>query len=219
MRLKASVLAAAIAYATMAAGSATIVGAQDTDLPAAIALGPGSVLWIEGKSNLHDFENRSTAMTVKFARRPGTSVPKTAEELEAFLRASGVRSLDVEVPVQSLRSSKASLDKNLWKDLRADSFPAIRFHLSHYTVDSKASKSDTIAIRADGNLTVAGRARPVSLAGRAHRADRGVWLEGAQTLRMTDFGIKPRTMMLGTLRVKDELSVHYKLLLVPGGSK
>ena len=67
-------------------------------------------------------------------------------------------------------------------------------------------------------LTVAGRERPVTLAARACGGDQGLWLEGRETLRMTDFGIKPRTMMLGSLRVKDQIIVRYRMLLVPGNN-
>jgi hypothetical protein len=65
---------------------------------------------------------------------------------------------------------------------------------------------------------VAGRERPVALIARAYIADQGLWLAGRETLLMTDFGIKPRKMMLGTLRVKDQIVVNYRLLLVPGKS-
>jgi hypothetical protein len=60
-----------------------------------------------------------------------------------------------------------------------------------------------------------GRERPVTLEARAIRNGSGVWLEGSRGLRMTDYGIKPPTMMLGTLRVGDSITVRYRLLLVP----
>ena len=219
MRHRTAVIALVLASAALIAIQGARVTAQNADLPAAIELGPGSVLWLEGKSNLHGFESKSSKVTVKFTRDPGTKAPSTAAELEALLRASGVRNLSVDVPVKSLHSDKEALDKNLWKDLRSDDYPAIQFHLNRYTLTSKESRGDTMDIRAEGSLTVAGREQPVTLAGRAYRSDHGVWLDGTQPLRMTEFGIKPRTMMLGTLRVKDEVAVHYRLLLVPGDSK
>jgi polyisoprenoid-binding protein YceI len=176
-------------------------------------------LWIEGKSNVHDFESRTTTVVVRIKRDSSASAPTTAAELEALVRGSHVHSLDVEVPVTSLHSGKAGLDKNLWQDLRAQANPAIRFHLTKYTVSARAAqrdtKSDTIAISAEGTLRIAGRERPVTLNARAYRSDSGLWIDGSQELQMTDFGIKPRAMMLGTLRVKDEVVVHYHLLLMP----
>jgi hypothetical protein len=32
---------------------------------------------------------------------------------------------------------------------------------------------------------------------------------------MSDYGIKPPTMMMGTIRVGDKVTVRYRLLLVP----
>lgn len=219
MRIRGASIAAAVACMTvLAALWVPPTTAQNPELPATITLGPGSALWLEGKSNLRGFESRTTKVSVKFTRDPNTSAPSTPKELAAFLRASGVRNLQVEVPVTSLRSSKAGLDKHLWRDLRADNHPAVTFHLTDYTVTPVESKGDTIVIKAEGVLRVAGRERPVTLTARAYRADHGLWLEGSQTLRMTDFGIKPRTMMLGTLRVKDQIVVRYRLLLVPGNN-
>ena len=152
MKLKAVLMAIAFACAAIEAVLVTVVVAQNAVPPAAIALGPGSVLWLEGKSNLHDFESRSTAVKVSFGLAPGTVVPTTVAQLEALLRASGVHGLDVEVPVTSLRSSKEGLDKNLWKDLRGDEYPAIQFHLNHYTLGSKESKIDHIVHHGSSNL-------------------------------------------------------------------
>ena len=216
MRIKEAQIAAALACtALLAALFIPPSTAQDAQ-PATISLGPGSALWLEGKSNLHDFESRTTKISVKFTADPNTSVPSTLEGLAGFLL--GVRSLDVEVPVTALRSSKAALDKNLWQDLRADKHPTVTFHLTANTVTPVQPGGDTLVIKADGVLTVAGRERPVALTARAYGADQGIWLEGRETLRMTDFGIKPRTMMLGTLRVKDQIVVRYRLLIVPGKS-
>lgn len=217
MRIRGAWIAAIWAcVALLAAPWVAPTAADGTEVPASIKLGPGSTLWLQGKSNMHDFESRTTTVSVTFTRDANTAAPSTADELATFLRASGVRSLDVEVPVKSLRSSKAGLDKNLWQDLRADQHPAITFHLTGYTVTSLESNSDTIAIKADGLLTVAGHERPITLTSRAYRSEEGLWLEGSEKLLMTEFGIKPRTMMLGTLRVKDPIVVRYRLLLVPG---
>ena len=188
-------------------------------LPGGIVIGPGSTLWLEGKSNVHDFESRSTTLAASFTRVPGTKLPTTAAQVEAVLRASGVQGLELTLPARSLHSKRDGLDKYLWQDLRADQFPSIGFHLSRYTVAPRAARSDTIELRAEGTLTVAGRARPVAVAGRAYRSPRGVWLEGTHGLLMTEYGIKPRRMMLGSLRVKDRIVVHFRLLLVPGGMK
>jgi len=212
--LTASSIALAMVLVTMTA-RATTTGNPGPH--AGIKLGPGSSVWLEGKSNLHEFESRTSTVEARFTRNDADSAPASPAELLRFVHASGVRSLDVEVPTKSLHSSKDGLDKNLWHDLLAEKYPAIQFHLSQYSVTPQDAGRDTLAIRAEGTLVIAGRERPATLTARAYRGDNGLWVEGSYSLRMTEFGIKPRTMMLGTLRVKDEVVVHYRLLLVPGG--
>ena len=207
-----SAVISAIVLGALPIGAAS----PDAEPSANVGLGAGSTLWVEGRSNLHEFEARTSVATVHVSRDPGQAAPANAAELAAFVKANGVKSLDVEVPVTSLHSGKNGLDKNMWQDLRAAEAPAIRFHLEHYQLAAPAG--DTLGIQAEGTLSIAGKERPVSLAARVIRADSGLRLEGSQELRMTDFGIKPRTMMLGTLRVQDRVTVHYRFVLVPAAA-
>jgi len=177
-------------------------------LTAGTGLGPGSALWLDGTSNVHDFQARSTAVVAKL-----TGVPPGTAGLEAHVRAGGPVQLEVEVPTTSLRSAKSALEKNMWKDLRADEFPAITFRLSEYRVQPSATTGDTLSLTMLGTLRIAGQERPVQLLARAHRTAAGLWVEGTHALRMSDYGIKPRTMMMGTLRVRDAITVGYRLLL------
>ncbi len=217
MRFRRGAIATAVACAS--AFMFTGVAAQASPAtPAGIGLGPGSTLWLQGSSNLHEFEARTTAVTVKLTGDPAQHAPSTPAEIESYLRASGVRGLEVDVPTTSLHSGKTGLDKNMWKDLRADQYPAIQFHLTHYTVTPHEGSGDTLVARVEGALRIAGKECPVALSVKGHRGDGGLWFEGSHALRMTDFGIKPRTMMLGTLRVRDDVTVHFRLLLVPAVS-
>ena len=186
-------------------------------VPVPVSLGPESVLWLEGKSNVHDYEGRTHDLTISFVRDSAARQPADLDDFEKLVRLSGIRGVDVHVPVRSLRSGKAGLDKNLWKALKADEHPAIRFHLASYTIVPNPAAGDTLVIRATGLLEVAGNERPDTLDARAYPNGNGLWLVGSEALRMSDFGIRPPTMMLGTLRVADPIIVRYRLLLVPKG--
>jgi len=183
--------------------------------PLATSLGSGSVLWLEGKSTLHDFESKTSQSTLALTRDPAAAVPTDVAGFESLIRSSGVRSLDLEVPVLTLKSEKSGLDKNLWKTLKSDEHPAIRFHLVQYTLEPAGAAGDTLQIHARGTLDIAGVQRPDTLDARVYRAPQGIWLEGSEPLLMSDFGIKPPTMMLGTVKVADRIVVHYRLLMVP----
>ncbi|MEO7868961.1 MAG: hypothetical protein ABIU54_15090, partial [Candidatus Eisenbacteria bacterium] len=80
------------------------IQAQGLPSPVSIRLGTGSALWIEGKSNLHDFESRTTTVTVKLTRGATVPAPATPADLESLVRGSFARGLEVEVPVMSLHS-------------------------------------------------------------------------------------------------------------------
>jgi hypothetical protein len=206
-----SAIAVVLVLLTLAAPLAR--AANGTPVP--VKLGPGSELVIEGKSTVHDFECRSREVSVQVAREPGAAAPADAAALLELMRAGKVASVKVSVPVQSLKSEKSGLDKNLRKTMRADEHPTVTFALGSYTV--KSAVADTLAIEAQGTLTITGQSRPVTLEGRAFRAAEGVWLEGSEPVRMTEYGIKPPVMMLGTLKVKDLVTVRYRLLLVLAG--
>lgn len=179
-----------------------------------VALGNGSTLWLEGTSTLHDFESRTSALTVTLTAEGDAAHPADVDALVKSIRASAVHGVRVEVPVRSLRSGKDGLDKNLWRDLLADAHPTIVFGLGRYTVQP-IETGDTLAIHAEGTLELAGHSRPIALEARAWRSADGMWLVGSETLLMSDYGIHPPTMMLGTLKVADRITVHYRLLLAP----
>ncbi len=182
-----------------------------------VVLGVGSELTIEGTSTLHPWSSRTDSLRLVFRLAPGTARPADARGLEALVRAQGVRGLVVDVPVRSLRSAKEPrLDKNLWKTMRADEFPTVQFELSSYALDPTRAGSDTLAVHAQGTLAIRGRVQRVELDARVHAGVGGSWLVGSKELLMSDYGIRPPTMMMGTLRVGNRIQVHYRLLLVPG---
>jgi hypothetical protein len=208
-------MGAAVLALAFACVAATAVGTEQDRAPVPVTLGAGSRLWLEGTSTMHDYESGTSQVTVRLHRDAAAAAPQDVAGLDAAIRSGQVRGVEVEVPVLSLKSKKSGLDKNLWKALQAEQHPSIRFRLEHYTIATTSSSSDTLRIRAEGTLQVAGVSRPDTLDARAYRHTDGVWLEGSEPLLMSDFGIRPPTMMMGTLRVKDRVVVRYRLLLRP----
>jgi|KBSSwiStaDraftv2_1062776.scaffolds.fasta_scaffold189977_3 hypothetical protein len=190
---------------------AVIAAAEDT--PVKVTLGPKSTLWLEGTSTMHDYESTAGEIRVTMVRDAAKAAPANVGDLEALIRSSGITRVDVEIPVQKMKSKKDGLDKNMYKSLKATENPVIRCQLTKYTVSP--ANGDTLDLRAEGTLEIAGSKRPVTLAARAWRSASGLWIAGSQPLKMTEFGIKPPTMMMGTLKVSDKVTVHYRLLLVP----
>jgi hypothetical protein len=208
----------ALLVASLVAGPALLaMGTWAADAPMApakVGLGAESVLWLEGTSNVHDFESRTQTLKLTLTRDGATVDPANAAALDQMIRANGVRGLDLDIPLATMHSGKAGLDKNMLKALKADQNPSIKFHLAHYTLGTAVA--DTTPVTAEGTLSVAGKERPVSVKGRLIRTAQGEWLEGSHSLLMTEYDVKPPTMMLGALRVNDRILVRYRLLLTSG---
>jgi len=181
---------------------------------AAVSLGSGSELWLEGTSTLHDYECRTSKVEAKFLRDATPADPADVAALDAWLRAGGLKGLDLVVPVTTMRSGKDGLDKNMFKTLRTTEFPNIRFQMSASQFGT--ARGDTLPVSATGILTITGQQRTVTVKGHIVRAETGVWLEGSHPMKMTDFAIKPPKLMMGTIKVHDPIVVRYRLLLVPG---
>jgi hypothetical protein len=215
MRSRFQRLAAAIVVALLLAPLAGHAAAPDSaSTVPAVHLGAGSSLWIEGTSTMHDFTCRSKEVVFALEQDPGTPRPTNAGELMRLIRSGAVRAVAVQVPVVTLHSEKEGLDKNLRKAMSADRYPDVTFRLEHHEIAPGAT-GDTTAIHAKGALKICAQERPIELAARAYPGEGGVWLEGSESLLMSDYGIKPPTMMMGTIRVGDRVTVRYRLLLVP----
>ena len=208
----------ALLMASLVAGPALLAAGGWADAaPAAranVALGSESVLWLEGTSNVHDFESRTQTLTFTLTCDGAATDPTDAAGLDQLIRANNVRGLDLEIPLATMRSGKPGLDKNMLKALRADANPNIKFHLARYTLG--AAVADTTPVTAEGTLSIAGKERPVTVVGRLVHTAKGEWLEGSHALLMTQYDVKPPTMMLGALRVNDKILVRYRLLLTAG---
>jgi polyisoprenoid-binding protein YceI len=162
-----------------------------------IVLGPGSVLWLEGDSTLHAYS--STATEVRVSGK--------------WKEALGAEQFELEVPVRGLKSGKAKLDENMYEALNAGAHPVIRFELGDVRV------GEDMALQALGTLSLAGVRRPVELHAKGIRRDGSLRVRGSKTLLMTDFGVNPPVMMLGTLRTRDKVTVHFDIFLEEGENK
>jgi len=197
--------AAALALALLATPA---LAAAPGPLP--VKLAEGSWLKLEGKSNVHNFHSEAGELQVALS---GDAAPASPAALDSLIRTGGVTSLDLSIPVVKMHSGKDGLDKNMQKALKADQAPAIKFHLTHYQAAPFAAGGDSLDVRADGTLEVAGVTKDVQLVAVERRTANAIEITGTKPLLMTDFGVKPPTMMMGALRTEDGVVIHYRLLL------
>lgn len=173
-----------------------------------LAVGPDSKLWVEGGSNLHGWSCKASSMDAAI------------DVDEAFLKSTTVtptllKKVTVKVPVRSLKCGHGGMDNNLYKALKADDAAEINYILATFNVVEGAT-ADSFTVKTVGALTIAGTEKSVNMDVSAARLpDGGVKAEGELPLLMTDFGVKPPTALLGTLRTDNKVTVKFSLLVGP----
>ena len=179
-----------------------------------LVLRPESKLWLDGKSTVHAYTSKATKLEATIEHDPTAwaNGPMNGEALEKLVRAKGVKSVDVVVPVAAMRSGKDGLDRNMQKALLATKHPDIHFVLSSYEAKDGAAAGDLL-IDAKGTVTVAGVARDIAMTMKGVRAGDAIRLTSDVPLLMSWFKVKPPTMMMGSLRTADQVIVHFDLVM------
>jgi len=201
----------ALILAALATSAATAFAADPV-----VVVQSGSKLWLTGKSSMHAYHSTASkfdAVIRHDALAWNPSLPR-GEAIETLVRGKGVKAIDVTVPVTAMKSGKDGLDKNMYKALIATKHPEIRYVLSDYEVSD--GKAGDLAIDAKGKVTVAGVEQDVRISVSATREGDTVRLKGSVPLLMTQFGIKPPTMMMGALKTANEVVIHFDLIVGSG---
>jgi polyisoprenoid-binding protein YceI len=189
------------------AAVATTAGAQTTD-GVRLVLGPQSELTFEGTSTMHAFHCKTTKLDVT------VNVDPTYMEARLSKLNRPLKTVDVVIPVKSLSCGNSGLEKNMFKTLKADQYPEIRYQLSTYQI--AGATDDGATLQAIGTLTVAGQQKTIEMLVKTNRgADGSATATGTQAVLMTDFGIKPPVFMLGTLKTGNKITVSFKLNMTP----
>jgi polyisoprenoid-binding protein YceI len=182
----------------------TIAGAASAQ-SIRLAVNPDSKLWIEGGSNLHGWSCKASA------------IDATVDVDEAFLKSTSptlLKKVQVKVPVRNLKCGHGGMDNNLYKALKANDAPDISYVLGSFDVVPAAG--DAFTVKSVGTLTIAGTEKTVNMDVSATKlADGSIRADGELPLLMTDFGVKPPTAMLGTLRTDNKVTVKFSLLVGP----
>jgi len=139
---------------------------------------------------------RSWQAAVRWAGGKPTGVELTADvdSLEVLSGAGGLTPLAG--PERGIARS------NALKSLDAKKFPQIRF-----SADDVAETDE--GYRLTGNVEIHGTSRPQSVDVKVEGRDEAFALSAQVKVRQTDFGIKPFSLLLGSLKVADEVTIGF----------
>ena len=159
---------------------------------------------IHGSSNIGGFSATTTDVDVmKLSLAPGVSglnaaAPGAVEAFEIVIRAA------------SLSSPIAGLDPDLHQALKVSEYPDIMFRLLRLAAKPAAAAG---TLRAVGVLEIAGVEQEIAFDLRSAVTGATLTISGDVPLVMTDFGIAPRTSMLGLVKADTRIVVKFDTIM------
>lgn len=153
-----------------------------------------SDITINGETNVkHDFTIKATQVNGKIT--VADNLPKT---------------LTVEIPVSSLISGERLMDKKTHEAFDEPKNPTIKFNMTE--VNSIQVNGENIAVTVTGDLTLRWATKKVTLKADGKVTSPGVYtFQGVLPIKMSDYGMKAPTAMMGTLKTKDQVTVNYNV--------
>ena len=170
-----------------------------------IDMQPESRLWIAGTSTVRSFQCQATAFDAKIESAPNGAVAAVLAGDKA------VSSVTVTVPVEKLDCKNGTMNEHMRKALKASQNPTIVFKVDTYEL---TRGNDVVDVTLNGTLTIGGTEKPVTINAQAKPGENGTLLvSGTREVRMTEFGLKPPTLMLGTMKVDERVKVGFDIVL------
>ena len=167
---------------------------------APLTFASGGTVSIEGSSNVHRLWTCTAAQVT--GAGDGVLTATTLTSLSA---------LTVTVPVAQIDCGNGTMSGKLRTALLAPTAPTVRFVLSSATLGALRNARSTVT--AQGQLTVAGQTRPVQITAQGQPVGGRFRVTGSVPLLMTQFGIRPPTAMMGTMRTRDAVTVRFDVTL------
>lgn len=159
---------------------------------------PQSRIWVDGTSTIHDWTCEVGAVTADI------SAPDGFADLSKAV---------ITVKSDALECKNGTMNKKALEALDAKKHPTITYTASANKVTTSGAD---ISIETTGRLEVAGQANTVNakVTGKT-QSDGSIRFTGTLPIKMSDYGIKPPTAMLGTMKTGDDVKVRFDIIVKP----
>lgn len=161
-----------------------------------------SQLTIEASTNVNDF-------TCKFEYSNGTDTLRYIDHRSTReLRFTRGR---ITVPIRRFNCGARPISKDFWKALKSETHPNLE--IIFVSLQDLAFKGES-SINGVVDITLAGCTTRYTICYQAAVKPNGnVFLEGAHTVKLSDFGMVAPQKMKGLIKVKERLKVKFNLVL------
>jgi polyisoprenoid-binding protein YceI len=169
-----------------------------------LVLQPQSRLWIDGTSTVRSFSCKANEVNAVVEANGPNAIP------QLLTGDKGVKSVRVTVPAESLDCSNGTMNEHMRKAIKLSEHKSIEFRLTDYDVTRGAEGvSGTI----NGTLLLGGVTKPITMKAEGKEEGGMLHITGVYDLKMTEYGLKPPTLMFGRIKVGETVKVKYDLLL------
>jgi len=190
------------ALAALFAAPLTLGGSPTADT---LTLQPQSRLWVDGTSTVRSFQCKAAVLEADVEATDANAVAGVLAGEKA------VRRVEVRVPAARLDCANGTMNEHMLKAIKAKEHGQIVFRVASYDV---TRGGDGVQGTLTGTLTLGGVQKPVSVTATGREAGTGTLrVVGAHELKMSDYGLRAPTLMLGTMKVGDRVKVGFDLLL------
>jgi polyisoprenoid-binding protein YceI len=173
-------------------------------LAPAISIADGSKVWVTGTSTVRGWRCETAQVTGSAQGAASTAIADLGAVSEAGMSLT----------VASLDCKNGTMNNHMRNALKAAEAPAIRLRAGDVSVTPSGDAEG--AVRLTGPLTIAGQDRPVTVDGTLVRAPSGeLRFRGSKQLNMTEWGVRPPSLMMGTMRVNPNVTVGFDVVLRP----
>ena len=169
-----------------------------------LTLAPQSRLWFDGTSTVRAFTCKAGVLEADVTTTTPAAVSAVANGQKA------ISAVVVRVPAARLDCDNGKMNEHMMKALKAAEFPMITYKVVTYEL---VPVDGAIQATLTGTLTLGGTEKPLVVVTKAKEEDGKLRVTGTQTIDMTQFGLKPPTLMLNTLKVGKDVTVGFDLLL------
>jgi len=153
---------------------------------------------VTGTSTLHDWEMKSSKGNFD-------ATIAVANDKVSFT------GLSFSLPAESLKSGHNGMDKNTYKALNTSKNPTINFVLVSANVTPAGT--NIYHVKGIGKLTIAGTTLQTDVVAtlKYNPADKSFTCTGTKSFKMSEYGVKPPTVMMGAIKTGDAISITYNL--------
>ncbi|MEP6619625.1 MAG: YceI family protein [bacterium] len=169
-----------------------------------LTLQPQSKLWVEGTSSIKSWSCKSGDVNAVVEATSANAVSQLLTGDKA------VKSVAVTLTTEKLECGNGTMNDHMKNALKAKDVPSIEFKVASYDLTRGA---DGISGTLNGTLSLGGVNKPIAVAATGTSEAGALHVIGSYELKMTDYDLKPPTLMFGRIKVGDNVTVKFDLLL------